>query len=337
MFIFVPGASTYLDTLALSNDCMLRIMQHPTSLEIGCVLIHSQEGMKLIRIGDTDSTLSLREVGSEVELQLHLSHSSLDRIRVVAWSETSIPNMMKLALGDANGIKAVYEPDLKAYDGRVLILFEFYRHAGRWKAKSLLEGFKTLDAIAASYNIPLAVFQQSSKRTSSITSPTDFSLSSNKQRILAMSSHFNSFLSQVRGMKTNFGEDVQRFRNRTTMEAIVAACALVATADGGVNEAEKVKMIDFMRLNDKMKVFDLTDITTFFEKLLDHFKFSHSIGKAEALKYISKVKGNEDNARLVILVACEIGLGDGDFSDQEKSVVREICRSLGLNPSDFGM
>jgi tellurite resistance protein TerB len=37
----------------------------------------------------------------------------------------------------------------------------------------------------------------------------------------------------------------------------------------------------------------------------------------------------------MVRVACAIGATDGNFDQKERTMVREICVELGLNPADF--
>ncbi|PTX52574.1 tellurite resistance protein TerB [Gemmobacter caeni] len=131
--------------------------------------------------------------------------------------------------------------------------------------------------------------------------------------------------------------EVSKFRNRTFMEATVASCALVAAADGTISAQEKQKMAGFMRNSDELKHFDMPDVIAFFEKVVGNFDFDAAIGKAEALKVIGRLRGNEEQARVMVRVACAIGASDGDFDEAEKAVVRTICKELGLNPTDFDL
>jgi len=131
--------------------------------------------------------------------------------------------------------------------------------------------------------------------------------------------------------------EVSKFRNRTFMEATVASCALVAAADGTISAQEKQKMAGFMRNSDELKHFDMPDVISFFEKVVGNFDFDAAIGKAEALKVIGRLRGNEEQARVMVRVACAIGASDGDFDEAEKSVVRTICKELGLNQTDFDL
>ncbi|MFT7309929.1 MAG: tellurite resistance protein TerB [Paracoccaceae bacterium] len=131
--------------------------------------------------------------------------------------------------------------------------------------------------------------------------------------------------------------EVSKFKNRTFMEAVVSGCALVAAADGSIDAAEKQKMAGFIERADELKHFEMRQVIEVFQKTASDFEFDHTIGRASALKAIGKIKGNEDQARLLVRVVCAIGAADGDFDSQEKAVAAEIARELGLNPADFDL
>ena len=138
-------------------------------------------------------------------------------------------------------------------------------------------------------------------------------------------------------VRSRLTAEVSKFRNRTFMEATVAACALVAAADGTISSEEKQKMAGFIRNSDELKHFAMPDVIAFFEKVVGNFDFDAAIGRAEALKVIGRLRGNEEQARVMVRVACAIGASDGSFDEAEKAVVRAICLELGLKPSDFDL
>lgn len=131
--------------------------------------------------------------------------------------------------------------------------------------------------------------------------------------------------------------EVSKFRNRSFMEAVVAACAMVAAADGTVSSEEKQKMAGFIRNSDELKHFSMPEVIAYFEKVIGNFDFDAEIGRAEALKVIGRLRGNEEQARIMVRVACAIGASDGNFDDDERAVVRSICVELGLKPADFDL
>ena len=139
------------------------------------------------------------------------------------------------------------------------------------------------------------------------------------------------------GARATLAAEASKFRNREFMQAIVAACALIAAADGDISSDEKQKMMGYIRSADELKHFDTDEVIAFFEAMTSKFDFDVEIGRAEALKVIGRVKGKEEQARMVVRVACIIGGADGSFDDSEKAVTRTIATDLGLNPAEFDL
>jgi len=138
-------------------------------------------------------------------------------------------------------------------------------------------------------------------------------------------------------VSTTLKQEVTRIRNKAFLEGVVAACVLVAYADGVVKPEEKQKMMGFLRNSETLSVFSVDEVIAIFEKYSQQFEFDPAIGEANVLQTIGKLKAKEDEARLMVRVCCAIGAADGDFDEQEKTVVRKICRELGLNPKDFDL
>lgn len=129
--------------------------------------------------------------------------------------------------------------------------------------------------------------------------------------------------------------EVKRHQNRKFMEATASGCAMLAVADNEVSAAEKQKMVGFVQSSPELKVFNIADVIKHFNEAVGKFEFDVQIGRAEALKVISKIKGDDGASRLLIRVLCAIGASDGEFDENEKAACRLICLELGLNPADF--
>ena len=137
--------------------------------------------------------------------------------------------------------------------------------------------------------------------------------------------------------RAKMAAEVSKFKNRAFMEAVVSGCALVAAADGSIDAEEKQKMAGFVERADELKHFDMREVIEVFQKTAGDFEFDHAIGKATALKTIGKIKGNEEQGRLLVRIVCAIGAADGDFDANERAVVSEIVRELSLDPVDFDL
>ena len=139
----------------------------------------------------------------------------------------------------------------------------------------------------------------------------------------------------LREQRTKTQEGIKQFVNKDFMEAIAAGCALIASADGDISSEEKQKMVGYINLNDSLKVFKLNDVLTRFNHYADMFAFDYNVGKAEAMKSITKMKKKPDEAKALISVCCSIGAADGNFDKDEIALVKEVCSELGVDPAEF--
>ncbi len=148
---------------------------------------------------------------------------------------------------------------------------------------------------------------------------------------------FNTMKDWLNRQKTSVSDSVQRFKNKDFMDAVVAGCALVAAADGDISAEEKQKMAGFISRSEELKVFDMQLIIQRFNGFAQGFEFDATIGKAEALKAVGRLKAHPEAGRLLVRVCCAIGMADGDFDADEQAVVRDICAELGLPAEEFGL
>lgn len=150
---------------------------------------------------------------------------------------------------------------------------------------------------------------------------------------------FMSFLNNAsnffRKNKESLLNEISKYRNSTFMEAVVAATVLIAAADGNISAEEKKKLLAYVQMSDELKAFSTEDVINIFNKLASSYEFDASIGKGEALKYINRVKGKDEQARLVVRVAIAIANSDGNFDESEKKALQEICSELELSITDF--
>lgn len=147
---------------------------------------------------------------------------------------------------------------------------------------------------------------------------------------------FASFLNSLKEQTNNLMTEVKKFKNNSFMEAITAACALVAAADGSIDADEKQKMAGFIKRNESLSIFDMSVVIKSFNKFVEDLEFDHGIGVDSCMKAIRKVTDPEAG-QLLVRVACAIGAADGDFDDDEKKTVRCICTELGLSPLKFSL
>ncbi|WP_275677557.1 TerD family protein [Neobacillus drentensis] len=126
-----------------------------------------------------------------------------------------------------------------------------------------------------------------------------------------------------------------RYKSQDLLDAVTAACALVAMADGYLDPAERQKMMEFVHQSEELRVFDTNKVIQKFNLFVSRMENDRMMGRAEAFRALGKMRTKPEIARLVARYCIAIGYADGDFDQNEKQMVADICRELGLNPTEF--
>ena len=121
------------------------------------------------------------------------------------------------------------------------------------------------------------------------------------------------------------------------MEAVVAGAAAVAAANGVVQSEEMAKLVELIRFNAELSVFDTDEVMALFDHYTSGFDIDHRVGKLEAFKAIAKIPKGTADAKLLAYIACAVAESDGIFDERERAVVGEICWKLGLDRHEIMM
>ena len=130
---------------------------------------------------------------------------------------------------------------------------------------------------------------------------------------------------------------VKQYKNQNFADATMAVCALVAAADGTIDTTERKKTAAFISSNDTLAVFDVSQLQQTFNTYCDKLVRDFDFGKVDLLQVVSKLKKTPPQARAAVQVAVIIAGADGDFDNDEKNIIREICRSLDIDPKEFDL
>ncbi|WHY88287.1 TerD family protein [Neobacillus novalis] len=126
-----------------------------------------------------------------------------------------------------------------------------------------------------------------------------------------------------------------RYKSQDVLEAVVAGCALVAMADGYLDASERQKMMEFVHQSEELRVFDTNKVIQKFNLFVSRIENDRMMGRAEAFRALGKIRTKPEIARLVARYCIAIGYADGNFDNNEKQMVADICHELGLNPAEF--
>ncbi|WP_160719141.1 TerD family protein [Bacillus sp. USDA818B3_A] len=143
------------------------------------------------------------------------------------------------------------------------------------------------------------------------------------------------YVEWANNQKRKAQELFHRYKSQDLLDAVVAACALVAMADGYLDQSERQKMIEFVNQSEELRVFDSNKVIQKFNQFVSRMEQDRMMGRAEAFRALGKIRTKPEIARLVARYCIAIGYADGNFDQNEQQMVSDICRELGLNPAEF--
>ena len=120
-------------------------------------------------------------------------------------------------------------------------------------------------------------------------------------------------------------------------EAFIAACALVAHADGWVTEEERLSASARVRGLNATAVFGVERCLVAFDAAINRFYNDADLATAWAETAILKLAKQPGAAGLVVEAACRVASADGGFDSAERSALLDICQLVNVDPVPFGI
>lgn len=126
-------------------------------------------------------------------------------------------------------------------------------------------------------------------------------------------------------------------QNKDFLEAVCAGCALVAAADGDIEESEKRKVVSIITNHAKLgKLYQQSVIEQTADMM---FKRAKDVsGRNQLARELDDIKGRPDGAEMaedVYLIALDIANADGELEPQEEAVLKKIAARLGVDAGKF--
>lgn len=118
-----------------------------------------------------------------------------------------------------------------------------------------------------------------------------------------------------------------RYNGKEFMEAIAAGCALIAAADGEVEEKEKKKFGRYLDVSPVLKHFDKRKIHSKFNEFCDGLEFSD----VEAWKEVHQTPADQRQTVFNVMVA--VAGSDGEIEPAEEKILRKLANDWGIDTS----
>lgn len=148
---------------------------------------------------------------------------------------------------------------------------------------------------------------------------------------------WDKFKSSAQSMQTQLVAKKNELKSGSFRDASMAMCALVAAADGHIDQSETAKVAQLIANNEVLQNFDKDDLQRRFFGYANQLQTDFQLGKVQVMQEIAKARKKPAEARAVIQIGIVIGGADGDFDPQERAVVREACFALDIPPMEFDL
>ncbi|ELT47058.1 tellurite resistance TerB family protein [Brucella intermedia] len=126
-------------------------------------------------------------------------------------------------------------------------------------------------------------------------------------------------------------------QNKDFLEAVCAASALVAAADGDIEESERRKVVSIITNHAQLsKLYDANAIEQTAEAMFKRAK--DASGRNQLARELDDIKGRADGAQMAedaYLIALDVAYADGELEPQEEEVLKKIAARLGIDTSKF--
>ena len=129
-------------------------------------------------------------------------------------------------------------------------------------------------------------------------------------------------------MFERFRLELNRHKQRPSLEAVAAACALVATADGEVSFSERARLDTVIESLSQLRLFDPHEVVDAFDEHVA--QLADDDDGVAALKVISAGTRAEGAADLLLRISAAMSLADGRDSSDEHEIIHKICAALQL-------
>ena len=143
------------------------------------------------------------------------------------------------------------------------------------------------------------------------------------------------FLSKLTAM---YQDRIAKHRNRPFLQATMAACALVAMANGNVSFRQRVRIDQIMETLEGLRTFDPHEGVNLFNECVTAMENSPRTGHETAMQLILKeTLAHPEKAELLIRICLAVSEVDGVVPMTEQIEIVGLCGRLGVQPDRLGL
>jgi len=141
----------------------------------------------------------------------------------------------------------------------------------------------------------------------------------------------------LNGLRELIHTQLERHHNLPFLKATMAACAVVAIADGSIAFTQRIRVDQILETLDTLKVFDPHEGVNLFNAYTNSILKDPASGHTRAIAAMMPMAKNPEIAKLLIRACRAISEANGDISLVEKIELITLCSLLGVDPADCGL
>ena len=143
------------------------------------------------------------------------------------------------------------------------------------------------------------------------------------------------FLDKLKGRVTG---SVNKFSGRKDfLEGVLAATALIAVADGEIEDEEIATTIKTVLANPELSgAFPSREIEITADAMLKRAQAGRS-GRLGLWKEIEEVAGDPEMAETIYVTALDVSESDGQIEPEEQAVLDKLAATLKIDPKKFAV
>ena len=130
---------------------------------------------------------------------------------------------------------------------------------------------------------------------------------------------------------------LERYRNRPFLKAVMAGCALAACADGEVSFSERIRVDQVLETLERLNVFDPHEGVDLFNDFAQAILASPKTGRDKALQVVRKVTDDRESASVLVRVCLAVAEASGQPSTSQEIEVVMLCSLLGIDHQGLGL
>jgi len=136
-------------------------------------------------------------------------------------------------------------------------------------------------------------------------------------------------------LRQAIADTLERHRQQPFLDAAMAACALVAMADGSVSLSEQSRVDDVLEAIDRLALFDVHEAVDLFNEYVEGVTADPAKGRKRALDAVGRMKDDAEASDLLVKICLAVSRADGEYAPGERDQIAAVCRRLGRDLADY--